>query len=161
MPTVNFELRDVPFSAMSLSASVDDLMALDAQGKTAALQRQFLYMCDILRKSGIPTDNLIAAMLGSSIQDYIENAMLKLIEEERRRDPEFPATLTVLGEFMKAQGGMMVNQGIPAGLLGVAMLNAGIAVAQKELSKAKVVEAVEGSLEALTGKKTRSWLGRF
>ncbi|WP_338822074.1 hypothetical protein WDM22_37955 [Bradyrhizobium septentrionale] len=52
---------------------------------------------------------------------------------------------------MTAQGTMMVNQGIPAGLLGVSMMNAGIAVAQKEMTKAKVVEAVEGSLEALSG----------
>jgi hypothetical protein len=61
---------------------------------------------------------------------------------------------------MKAQGTMMVNQGIPAGLLGVAMMNAGIAVAQTEITKAKVAEAVEGSLEALTGKK-RPWFSRF
>lgn len=53
----------------------------------------------------------------------------------------------------------MVNQGIPAGLLGVAMMNAGIAVAQKEMTKAKVAEAVEGSLEALSGRK-RTWFSR-
>ncbi|WP_338829139.1 hypothetical protein [Bradyrhizobium sp. 27S5] len=151
MPSVNFELRDVPFPVMSTSASIKELEALDSQEKTAALQRQFLYMADVLRKCGIPTDNLIAALLGAAIQDYTENAMLQLIDEERRRHPAYPATLTVLAQFMTAQGTMMVNQGIPAGLLGVSMMNAGIAVAQKEMTKAKVVEVVEGSLEALSG----------
>jgi len=153
MPSINFELRDVPLEMISSSMSAKELVALDGREMTAALQRHFLYMCDVLRKCGVPTDNMIAALLGASIQDYIENAMLKLIEEERRRDPSYPATLTVLGQFMKAQGTMMVNQGIPAGLLGVSMMNAGIAVALKEMSTAKVAEAVAGSLEGLTGKK--------
>lgn len=135
MPNVNFELRDVPFSVMSTSASIKELEALDSQEKTAALQRQFLYMADVLRKCGIPSDNVIAALLGSAIQDYAENATLRIIEEERRRDPAYPATLTVLAQFMKAQGTMMVNQGIPAGLLGVAMMNAGIRLCEGRRSK--------------------------
>jgi hypothetical protein len=32
---------------------------------------------------------------------------------------------------------MMVNQGIPAGLLGISMMNAGIVVAMKELGREK------------------------
>jgi hypothetical protein len=58
--------------------------------------------------------------------------MLKLIEEERRGDPKLPATLTVLGQFMKAQGEMMVNEGIPSGLLGAQLDRAFILARTKE-----------------------------
>jgi hypothetical protein len=155
MPSVNFEIRDVPIPPMSSSMSATELAGLDSRDMTAALQRHFLYICDVLRKAGVPTDNMIAALLGASIQDYIENAMLKLIEAERKKDPDYPATLTVLGQFMNAQGTMMVNQGIPAGLLGVSMMNAGIVVAMKELSREKVVDAIKGSLEGVVAGKAR------
>ena len=155
MANVNFELRDVPVPVISSSMSVNELARLDSREMTAALQRHFLHFCDVLRKCDIPTDNMIAALLAASIQDYIDNAMLMLIEAERKRDPDYPATLTVLGQFMKAQGNMMVNQGIPAGLLGISMMNAGIVVARKELSKDKVIEAIKGSLEGVIAGKAR------
>jgi hypothetical protein len=144
---------DVPLPIISSSLSVNELVSLNSREITAALQRHFLHVCDVLRKCYIPTDNMNAALLGACIQDYIENAMLKLIETERKRDPDYPATLKVLGQFMKAQGSMMVNQGIPAGLLGISMMNSGIVVALKEMSKDKVVKAIKGSLEGVvTGK---------
>ena len=155
MPSVNFEIRDVPIPLMSSSMSATELARLDGRDMTAALQRHFLYVCDVLRTAGVPTDNMIAALLGASIQDYIENAMLKLVEKEREKDPSYPATLTVLGQFMSAQGLMMVNQGIPAGLLGISMMNAGTVVAMKEMSRDKVVEAIRGTLEGVVTGKPR------
>ncbi|MDH2384274.1 hypothetical protein [Bradyrhizobium sp. CER78] len=42
MPSLSFELRDLPFLVMSTFESIKELEALDSQEKTAALQRQFL-----------------------------------------------------------------------------------------------------------------------
>jgi hypothetical protein len=151
MPSVNFEIRDVPIPLISSSMSATQLARLDDRDMIAALQRHFLYVCDVLRKAGVSTDNMIAALLGASIQDFIENAMLKLIEKEQAKDPSYPATLAVLGKFMSAQGSMMVNQGIPAGLLGMSMVSAGTIVAMKEMSRDKVVEAIKGTLEGVAG----------
>jgi hypothetical protein len=50
---------------------------------------------------------------------------------------------------------MMVNQGIPAGLLGISMMNAGTVLAMKEMSRDKVVEAIRGTLEGVVSGKPR------
>jgi hypothetical protein len=79
----------------------------------------------------------------------MDNAMVGELERARKADPEFPATLTVLGNFMRSQSKMMVRYGMPAGLLGISMMNAGALLAKSEMGADKVVEALEGTIEAI------------
>lgn len=147
MPTVNFEFRDVQLPIASLAISVEELCGLESAAMSAALQRTLLYMCDTLRKSDVPTANVIAALLASAVQEYLEHGMLQEVERERTAHPNFPASLTVLGRFMYAIGGMMANQNVPPGLLGLAMMNAGLLLAKRELAPNKLAMEIETMLE--------------
>src|SRR6266446_10303466 len=111
MPSVNFEFRDCSFAAISSSLSLEELKAATSNEQTAALQRHFFYACDVLEKNGIDVENLIAALLGSAVQEYFEKAMLKHVESAKKRFSDIPPTYVATYEFMKAQGKMMANQG--------------------------------------------------
>lgn len=152
MADVNIELTDVPYPMPSVRLSITELASKPNGEITAALQRTFLYMCDVMRKADVPTANLVAGLLGAGMQDYLEKAMLQEIETERAAHPNFPASLTVLTRFMHAFGGMLEKLEVPPGLVGVGMMNAGLVLARKELEPEKLANEVEQMLEIARGR---------
>jgi hypothetical protein len=93
MPSFRFELTDLPHQLVSHSMSAKDVAGLERREMTAVLQRQFLFFCDVLRKAGVPTDNLIAALLGASIQDYVEKCHGRADRQWAKKGPKLSCLL--------------------------------------------------------------------
>ena len=153
MASFNLEIADLPVNTPSHKMSAADLARDDGKKTAQVLQREFLFIGDLLHSAGVSRNDVIASLLAASIQDFIDNALNDLINAERRKNPNSAASLTVLGDFMSAQGRMMCNQGVPHALLGIAMMNAGVVLAQQELSKEKVIEAMQGTLSAVMSRR--------
>jgi hypothetical protein len=115
--------RDSSVPIMGSGMSLTDLKTLSDSEMVSALQRQFLFIADVLRKNDIETTKLIAGLLGAAIQDYLENHLACA--------PSMDAASRSLESFFMSLCTGMIKQESPPDLTALGMLCAGVSMTQK------------------------------
>ena len=119
MHTITIDLRDCSNPGFSLGLSVKELRQLPAGARVKPLQQLFLAMVEHLRGSGIDVWDVAGALLGASVQDFVDD-LAKMPDEAGAR---------AMVNYFKAVAIMMGNMGAGHDNAGLAMLHAGFLVA--------------------------------